>query len=464
MNAVADRQKDLDKILEETKRFQDYYNEIDPDTKKKRRWDPEDRKKFEGLCAEGAELQQEIELDQKYEALEEKNRRLREVPEPTLPNPRSHYKGDPNDREVAGYISLGDAVLCSDQFREFASGNYARGQHAIIQLSAAIVGKNVVRGYRGESLVPLTRDTRKAFEKFMQTKEMKAVPTLGVGIIEPERIARIPQVTADERLGIRDIISTGQTGAGSVEYVREESSTNNAAPVAHGQEKQEEAVEYTLQAAPVRTIAGWMPVQNQQLEDWAQLRSLIDGRLRYSVRRSEEEQVFYGSGSPPNIEGIIRIVGVQNIATNGRYDPAGEGHTIIDAIRMGITDVLVAGYQANAVAIHPIDWESVVLAKGSDNRYVWVVVTDSNGSRIWGIQAVETIGAQSRVTGERNLLVGDWQMGAQLLDRMQTTVQVGLIDRQLIENMRTILAEERIALPVYAPAAFARLETLAAGS
>lgn len=466
-DAVADRQKDLDKVMDELTRLQTYYDQPDPDTKRKRRWDPEDRKKFEELSAEGFEIQQEIEIEQKFQELEAKNRQLRDVPEPSLPNARSQYKSERSDMEVAGYISLGDAVLGSDEFRKFAAGQYARGSHAIIQLAAAIHGKNVIRGYRGESLVPLTRSARKEYEKFMQTKEMKAVPTVGVGVIEPERISRIPQVTADERLNLRDVISTGQTGAGSVEYVREEAMTGSAAPTAHGQEKPELSVEYTLQAAPVRTIAGWMPVQNQQLEDWAQLRSLIDGRLRYSVRRNEEEQVFYGDGLPPNIEGILQVDGVQNIAANGRYDPTaspGAGHTLIDAVRMGITDVLVAGYQANAVAIHPIDWETIVLTKGTDQRYVWVVVTDNNGSRIWGVQVVETIGAQSRETGERNLIVGDWQMGAQLLDRMQVTVQVGLIDRQLIENMRTILAEERIALPVYAPAAFARLQTEAAGS
>jgi len=90
---------------------------------------------------------------------------------------------------------------------------------------------------------------------------------------------------------------------------------------------------------------------------------------------------------------------------------------------------------------------------------VWAVVTDANGSRIWGLRAVESIGARSRSDGRRELIVGDWQMGAQLLDRMDLTVMVGLIDKQFVQNMRTILAEERIALPVYAPAAFAHFQT-----
>lgn len=454
MAGTKTRQEELDKILEEVKNLQEKYEG--------KRWDAEDRKKFERLCAEGAGIQDELEAEAKAEELFNRDRMSREVPEPSMPSARNQPDGKRGDREVAGFVTIGDAVIASAAFRAFAAGGYARGNHAIIQLSTAMTGKNVLMGPRGEPLVPLTRQERKEFMDFIQSKEAKAVPTLGTGVLDPDRVARIPQVQADERLSIRDVISTGQTGASSVEYVREESFSMLAAPTAHGAEKPEEDIEYTLQQAPVRTIAGWMPVQNQQLEDWSQLRSLIDGRLRYSVKRSEEEQILYGDGTPPNLEGILVVDGVGNIATNGRYN--GANHTLIDVVRMGITDVLVAGYQANAVVIHPLDWETILLEKGSDDRYVWAVVTDNNGSRIWGIRAVESIGAQSRADGRRNLVVGDWQMGAQLLDRMLLTVQVGLIDRQFVENMRTILAEERVALPIYAPAAFSRFETAAAES
>lgn len=448
--ATDPRQKELEVILSEAEKLQKQYEG--------KRWDPKDRERFEALCVEGDAIQKEIESEQKFGELQ---RRLREVPEPTLPNARAHLDGmgAAKGREVAGYVSLGDAVLASEAFRKYAEAGYPRGQVAVVQLAAAMTGKNIQYGPRGEPLIALTRQERKSFEDFLSSKEMKAVPTIGAGVLEPDRVARVAAVTQNERLTIRDVISTGQTTASSVEYVRDESTPDLVTPTAHGVEKPEIDAEWTLQSAPVRTVAGWMPVQNQQLEDWAQLRGLIDGRLRYIVQRSEEQQILYGTGTPPEIEGILDVAGTTDISANGRYN-AGT-HTLIDVVRMGITDVLLAGYQANAVVIHPIDWETILLEKGTDDRYVWAVVTDNNGSRIWGIRAVESIGAQHRVTGARNLVVGDWQMGAQLLDRMALTVQVGLVDRQFVENMRTILAEERIALPIYAPAAFAFFESQA---
>lgn len=448
---VSDRQKELDRIIEEAEKLQSQY--------KGKRWDPKDRERFEALCKEGDQIQQEIAAEQDWNRLQEKGRQLREVPDPTLPNSRSHMDGMgvAKGREVAGYISVGDAVLMSEAFRKFAEQGYPRGQVAVVQLASAMAGKNILYGPRGEPLIALTRSERKSFEDFLGSKEMKAVPTIGAGVLEPDRVARVAQQTANERLTIRDVISTGQTTASSVEYVRDDSTPDLVTPTAHGVEKPEVDAAYSLQSAPVRTVAGWMPVQNQQLEDWAQLRGLLDGRLRYIIQRSEEQQILWGTGTPPEIEGVLVVAGTTDIASNGRYN--GANHTLIDVVRMGITDVLLAGYQANAVVIHPIDWETILLEKGTDDRYVWAVVTDNNGSRIWGIRAVESIGAQDRETGARELVVADWQMGAQLLDRMAMTVQVGLIDRQLIENMRTILAEERIALPIYAPAAFAHFET-----
>lgn len=460
MAAVADRQKELDRITDEAEKLQDFYSEIDPETKKTRRWDAEDRETFERLCAEGKELQDEIEAERKFEELQRRRDEAAKLKHPpTLPG-RSKDAVKMGEREVAGYVSLGDYVLMSESLQKCAADGWPVGAYATVNVAAAMTGGNAVKGPGGAPMVPLNRDQRKSFERAVM--ENKAAPTLGTGVIEPDRLARVPQVTADERLRIRDVINTGQTSGASVEYAREESVTGDAAPTAHGVAKPELAVEYSLQTAAVRTIAGWMPVQNQQLEDWAQLRSLIDGRLRYRVQRREEQEILYGDGSAPNLEGIATVTGTQDIATNGRYSAA--SHTLIDVVKMGITDIMVAGYEANAVVLDPRDWETIVLEKGTDDRYVWVVVPTDNGSRIWGVNAVEAVGATDRTTGERNIFVGDWAMGAQLLDRMALTVQVGLINAQFVENMRTILAEERVALPIYAPAAFALFQTVAASS
>jgi HK97 family phage major capsid protein len=457
--ALKKRQDDLAKIMDEADKLQKAYEG--------KKWKKEDREKFEALCTEGKEIQDSIDAEQQWERIKTRDRQLREVPEPTLPGAKGHEQ---SEGAICGYISLGDAVVASAAFHDWASKSYARGNHAVVQLESAMLGKHVRKGPNGETLVPLTLKSRQAFEQFLSSKEAKAIPTLGAGVLDPVRVDRIPQVTADDRIRMRDVLAPGTVSGGSVEYVREDSTSGSAAETAHGVEKPELAVTYSLQTAHVRTIAGWMPVQRQQVEDWAQLRSLIDTRLRYSVQRREEEQLIFGDGNAPNLQGLAVVSGTQDIAANGRFDPAappgGAGHTLIDAVRMGITDVRVAGgaYEPNALVIHPIDFETMLIEKGTDARYVWAIVPGPNGNRIWGLTAVEAVGCQHRTTERRVFIVGDFLTGAQLLDRMQLTVQVGLIDRQFVENMMTILAENRVAFPIYAPAAFAIMETQEATS
>lgn len=450
--SLAARKRDLERITEEAQAIQQRYVG--------KKWDEADAAKFRALCKEGKALQDDIELEEEAKRFVENSNRLAHVPEITMPATRNNGSAkQTNPREVAGYISVGEAVIASDSFREWARQNFATGGKAVVKLAGSLLGKYAVLGHRGEPLIALTREDRQKFEAFVGSPEYKAVPTLGAGVVEPERLARVPQVTANDRLTIRDVLTQGTTNSGSVSYIRHEATTGKAAAQTPGEPKAELSAEWTKQTAPVVTLAGWMPVQNQQIQDFAQLRSLIDGVLRYQVKLEEEEQVIFGDGSADNLEGLLTVTGTQDIAANGRYVPGTT--TIIDAIRMGITDVRTAGYDPNAVLMHPIDWETVLLAKGNDDHYIWVVVTDSNGSRIWGLRVVESVGAQERgvVNPRRALIVGDFIQGAQLLDNMEINVQVGLIDDQFVRNMRTILAEERVAFPIYAPRAFAFLDT-----
>lgn len=445
---------DLDRIIAEVKSINDQWAG-------RRMGDTDDgraaAKRRDELATEGAQIQDAIDSEIKADnMLARAGRMAARTPDGVTADT------DPTPG-VAGYVSLGHAVIGSSAFAEYVKSGYARGNAAVVQLADVILsGRGARRGSGGETLVPLTAEQCKAYTAFFATK---TAPTLGAGVIAPERVDRLPQVTADQRLGLRDVIASGTTSAGSIEYVREDSVTGDAAVQVPGQPKAELSVTYSLQTAPVRTIAAWMPVQNQQLEDWAQLGSLIDGRLTYKVKLEEERQVFFGDGAGNNLTGILNTVGIQNIATNGRYN--GATHTLIDVVRMGITDIFTAGYNANAVALDPRDWETILLEKGNDERYVWAVVTTDNGQRLWALPIIESVGLTSTdpdEVGRREVLVGDFAAGAQLIDRAQLTVQVGLVNDQFTRNMRTILAEERIALPVYAPKAFAHFATEAGAS
>jgi len=164
---------------------------------------------------------------------------------------------------------------------------------------------------------------------------------------------------------------------------------------------------------------------------------------------------MYGDGQGESFQGILTDAAVLPARTQG-------SDTLIDISRRGITDVRRAGYEPNAILADPLDWEDIVLEKGSDNRYVWVVVTEGATQRLWNVPVIETVAMEDFAgveTEQRHLLVGDFARGATLWDRERSSISVGWINDQFIRNQRTILAELRAAFGVRRPGAFRKHQT-----
>lgn len=419
--------RDLKTILGELKKLQDEY---------KGKPMPEDvGEKFEGLAQEAKALQDEADRAERIKNFE---RFEREVPDPALPG---DSKNRIDEEKPVGYLSLGSAFVRSEEFKRFLAEGMPQSGSLPMPVKSA---------YGRERFIPLTA---KGLEKL---RESKAVPTLGADVIQPDRIGDVVRDTEMELLTMRDLLSVQGTNSNSIEYVTiTPAASPAAAPVAESALKPETAVTVGTATAPVRTLAVHMPVTEQQLQDFPQVQGIIDTELRYELAFVEDEQVAWGDGAGQNLLGVFNTPGV--IA--GRTV---SGDTLLDKIRRAITDVRVARNAPNGVAVHPYDMEAIQLLKGTDNRYVWIVVTDAatGQMRIWGLQAVESLGMQKpTITGpntvyERRILVGDFVRGATLWDRQQAAVAVGWVNDQFIRNQRTIRAEERVAFGVKRPKAF----------
>lgn len=358
--------------------------------------------------------------------------------------------------KIEGFMKLGDYVIALGGLEKFNQMGRPNIKYELAKLTSILPNRR-----ERETLVPLTG---KQITEVMQTK---AIPTIGAGVIEPTRVPGIVKVTEFDQLILRDILNIGQTGSNSVEWVREVSYTRAAEPTAHGAVKPEAAKVFDLVSTPVRTIAVWMPVQDQQLDDLPMLQGEINTNLLYDLDKRLEELITWGDGVGLNFLGffndpLIWACGQMNAAGLTRVVA---GDTLIDIIRRGITDVRVAGYSPNGVLVHPYDWENIQLLKSTTNEYVWVVVTEGGISRLWGVPMVETVACedfQGFEIEQRNLLVGDFTRGATLWDRMESKISVGWIDDQFVRNMRTILAEFRAAWAIRRPGAFRDIETQAA--
>ncbi len=318
---------------------------------------------------------------------------------------------DSGEEGRAAAETLGQALVKSDAFQAMSQG---RSKFARIEVKTAIVNAT------GQNQ-PLVADMR--------------VPGI---ITTPNRV-----------LTIRDVLPVGRTSSNLVQFTKENVFTNSAAaqyssPNRENVTKPESGITFTLDNAPVVTLAHFIPVSRQVLDDAPQLESYVNGRLTYGLKLEEEDQLLNGAGTSGNIKGILAS------GNNTAYNRAATGDTKLDTLRKAITQAALSEYTADTVVINPEDWEAIELLKASDGQYIMANPMDLAGPRVWGKRVVAT-----NSIAQGTFLVGAMSMGAQIWDRMDAAVQISYEDGDNFKkNMATLLAEERLALTVYRPSAF----------
>lgn len=270
-------------------------------------------------------------------------------------------------------------------------------------------------------------------------------PASGGAILAPYRVPGVVGIPEQE-LRLRDLLNVMSTDSDLIQYVQETGFTNNAAPVAEGAEKPESALTYELKSAPAEVIAHWLPATRQIIANPSQMRNMIDVRLTYGLKVAEEAEILYGDGTTPNLQGIATHDDVQTYSWSSGL----LGDNRLDAIRRAMALARLAGYPANGVVMHPNDWATFELLKGSDGHYLWGVAGAGAEARLWRIRVVE-----SEAVTEGEPIVGAWNLGATLWDREQATVRLSDSHGDyFIKNKVAVLAEERVALTIYRPEAF----------
>jgi HK97 family phage major capsid protein len=267
-------------------------------------------------------------------------------------------------------------------------------------------------------------------------------------LVQADRVQGI--ITNPNRIfTIRDLLPVGQTGSNMVEYTRENVFTNNAgpqyaSPAFENVTKPESGITFTLESEAVRTLAHWIPVSKQVLDDSPMLRSFIEGRLMYGLKLEEEDQLLNGDGTGSNLSGLL------DAGNFVAYNRGQTGDTNIDTLRRAITQGWLSEYMMDTIVINPADWEEIELTKTSEGAYVWSNPQLAGSPQLWGKRVVAT---NSMPQGD--FLVGSMAMGAQIWDRQQSAVLASTENGDnFVKNMVTLLAEERLALTVYRPAAF----------
>lgn len=285
-----------------------------------------------------------------------------------------------------------------------------------------------------------------AFKSFAEKRTNKASieiksTTVGSDVtVAPDRQSGLIG-GAVRRFTLEDLLVSGTTSSNAVEYTRELSFTNNAAETAEAAAKPETNIDFELVSMPVRTIAHWLKLSKQVMDDAPMLVSYINGRLMYGCKLRKELQLLNGNGTGTNISGML---------ASGNYTAftPGVGDKEIESLRKAITLVNKNDYMANAIILNPTECEAIDLDEATDGHFRAADPRVGAPATAWGLPIVET---NSIPAGK--FLVGAFDIANQVWNREGVTIDISDSDGDNFQkNLLTVRAETRCMLATYRPA------------
>jgi HK97 family phage major capsid protein len=274
---------------------------------------------------------------------------------------------------------------------------------------------------------------------------MKATITLSD--IAPVAVRR-PEIvpSAQEAYNVSDLMLQGTIDGKTWSYMEETTFTNAAAETAENTSKPEATLDFTERTETLTKIPVWIPATDEVLDDNAGFESYVRGRLVYMVDQRREQQLLVGNGTTPNLPGITSRSGIQTQAKGADPTPDSFFKAMVKIQTTGDAD-------PTAHVINPLDWQDIRLLRTADGIYIWGSPSEAGPQRLWGLP-VRVTSAMTQNTG----LTGAFTPFAQVFHKTgRQAISVAVSTEHstfFIDNKVAILAEERLLLAVYRPAAF----------
>jgi HK97 family phage major capsid protein len=366
--------------------------------------------------------------------------------------------------EVSSYLAK--AKIVQDQIRSMdPEGEKARQKKHDEEMANIIheLGDGIEHGKGRGKAGPWSTAFLKDRQKY-GTKEL-LTPSGSVGV--PQLSATVP--AAGEVLEtILQVLRPTPTSNSSVEYLREVTRTQNAAPVAAGAVKPTSVYELIEVDSPCEMIAHLSePVKRQWLSDAANLKRYLDTVLRQGEQLALEDQIVNGSGTTPELQGMLTVNGRIFLPWDNTSDAitmARRGITYLELQSLPVVDLVFC--------VNPLTWEGIELIE-TDTTFK-MGSTDSGRSPIdrqrrllWGVPVVPSV-AVPEVT-----LLLFHKSAVELFEREGATIDwsentISIIDGSPVSdftrNLIRFRCEGRYCLAIYRPEGIVEIETAEAGS
>ncbi|CAB4166857.1 major_cap_HK97, phage major capsid protein, HK97 family [uncultured Caudovirales phage] len=286
-------------------------------------------------------------------------------------------------------------------------------------------------------------------------RELKTVMSTGAGFA-PQAIRSGDVVGAAFQMpSVIDLIPVIRTTQNGYVFMRQTTRTNNAAEAAESIQGTlvtpgESAFVWTEITEPIRKIAHFVPVTDEQLEDIEGMLDLINTDMLLGVRQRLSSQIVNGDGTAPNIEGFLD-------AGRDTTDVDTAGEFIADAIDKLIEKCATTGFvQADAIIMATADWHGYRRATTADGVYIAGHPSENIRPSMWGLPVVPTteIAAGSAIAG-------DFTNYSRLVVKKGVEISIASEHaNNFVNGVKTVKAEMRAGLALRRETAFSKTDDI----
>jgi HK97 family phage major capsid protein len=279
---------------------------------------------------------------------------------------------------------------------------------------------------------------------------------LGTGTTGVQMPVRLPGITglAMQRLRIRDLLTVrSMTTGAAFDWVKQSSRSNAASPQLETSPKGESTYGWQALSDTVKTIAHFVNVSRQALDDNSWLQDTINSELMYGLLLKEEQEILAGDGTGQHLKGLITQATAYNTALTVAND------TKLDKLRhakLQSRQIGLGSAEPDAFVLNPKDVHDLDLIKdnyGGANQGKYIIgdpLATAPVKTVWNLPIVE-----SDSIAQGSFLVGPFATGATLIDRLQAMIEISYEHASnFTNNVATVLCEERIGLAVQRPDCF----------
>lgn len=265
-------------------------------------------------------------------------------------------------------------------------------------------------------------------------------------IARPTELGLVTDPTAV--LNIESLFPHITVDSGSYQYVKIVRKTTltatGPAVTAEGAAKPESNWESTIQTGVVQTIAGWVKMTEQMLEDNANIATFINDDLQREINEKVEAQIVNGSGSG-ELSGLTASGNYTDYSTAADLK---SGDTVLDIIIKYRSAMEAANIKNLVLLLNSKNWCKVLTAKNANKDYLIPGIVDIPAQRIWGIPVV----LNANVPDDK-FIMGNFAQAGKVVERSGLSAVMERTEDDLLKNLTTLRMERRLDFEVVQPKA-----------